>query len=115
MATPKTAPSEAETAMEGAAQAFASLAERSRTIYESSLRTWNDETRTFMEVMARDGARAFEDLQACKSPMEAIAVEQAWLMARSLAYMDAGRRVIEAAMSTASAASSEAEGSRPAE
>ena len=112
MAKPQSAPTPTETLAGDAAQAFAAFAEHGRGAFEAAVRTWGEETHAFLEAMARDGATAFEQLQKCKSPVDAIAVEQAWLMARSKAYMDAGRRILESAVASASPPGNEAAGFR---
>jgi hypothetical protein len=100
-------------AVEDAALGIGAIAERSRGFYENALKTWSEESHAFFEAMARDGAAAFEQLQACKSPVDVIGVEQAWLAARSKAYMDAGRRIMEAgAQAAATTAANEAPGFR---
>lgn len=55
----------------------------------------------FLEGMARDHAAAMENFAACKSPIEMISVEQAWLLARTKAYMNCGRRLFETGMAMA--------------
>ena len=101
-----------EIAMEEAAETIGAIAERGRSFYENALRTWGEEGHAFLETMAKDGTAAFERLQKCKSPMEALSVEQAWLMARSKAYMDAGRRMFEAGSKAAKKVANEAPGFR---
>jgi hypothetical protein len=101
-----------EIAVEEAAEAIGAIAERGRSFYENALRTWGEEGHTFLETMAKDGASAFEQLQKCKSPFEALSVEQAWLLARSKAYMEAGRRMFEAGAKTARDVANEAPGFR---
>lgn len=110
--TRKTATLAPDAVIEEAAEALGAVAERGRSFYETALKTWGEEGHAFFETMARDGAVAFEQLQKCKSPIEALNVEQAWLMARSKAYMDAGRRILEAGVNTARTVANEAPGFR---
>jgi hypothetical protein len=101
-----------EIAAENAVEALGAIAERGRSFYETAFRTWGEESHAFFETMARDGAAAFEQMQKCKSPMDALKVEQAWLTARSQAYMDAGRRLMDAGAKTAATVANEAPGFR---
>jgi hypothetical protein len=90
-------------ASDGFAAAFDSVAASSRDLINASFETWAQESRSFLEGMAHDNAAAFKRLGACKSPIDVIAVEQTWLLARSSAYFDASRRLLQAAASATSA------------
>ena len=110
--TPKDAAFTPEAAMEDAAEAIGAIAERGRSFYENALKTWGAEAHAFVETMAADGAAAVQGLRKCKSPFEALMVEQAWLTARSKAYIEAGRRMMEAGAQSAATVANEAPGFR---
>jgi hypothetical protein len=55
---------------------------------------WSGEGRRFLEQMAIDAEEAFEHFRTCKSPLDAMAVQQAWLAARAKAYVDTGFRML---------------------
>lgn len=93
--------------LEGLTATFQAAAEQTRTLVDASVKTWVDESRAFMGDMARDGAQALKDLQACKSPLDVINVEQKWLMARAKAYVDASVRMMAGAFSQAEEAAAE--------
>lgn len=101
--TAKSNPAPAQTPAEGAASAFdlagvamSEAAERGQTALQAALKTWGQEAESFYAEMARQGAEALAQLQACKSPLEVLSVEQAWLTARSKAYLDSGLRLAQA-------------------
>ena len=88
-------------ASDAVATAFESVAAKGRDVLTTSFDTWTQESRSFLEGMARDGAEALKALQACKSPLEVLAVEQNWLVARSSAYFEVSRRMLQAAAAVA--------------
>jgi hypothetical protein len=69
---------------------------RSREILEAGLEAWTHETQRFYEEMSLQGRAAFEQLKACQSPVDVLSVEQAWLAARSKAYMESSLRFAQA-------------------
>ncbi|MFI4976496.1 MAG: hypothetical protein ACHP84_18325 [Caulobacterales bacterium] len=79
-------------AMDTISHAVTDAAERSREMVEASLENWNRESQRFYEEFAAQGAEAMEQLKNCKSPLDVLSVEQAWIAARSKAYMDSGLR-----------------------
>jgi hypothetical protein len=66
--------------------------ERNRTMLQAGFGQWSGEAERFFEQMAAQGAMALEQLKACKTPLEMLSVEQAWLAKRSKAYLDVGAR-----------------------
>lgn len=72
-----------------------------RAFYEGSMKTWSEESQRYFEGLTRDGAAALEQLRACRSPLEVMAVEQAWLAARSGAYLEAAGRLFAANLAVA--------------
>jgi hypothetical protein len=70
---------------------------------------WTETGRTFFDQMARDGATAFADLQACRTPLDLYGVGQAWLMGRSNAYLVANQRLFAGLFLPSEAITEEAE------
>lgn len=50
--------------------------------------------RAFLETMARDGLAAIQGFADCRSPFDVLAVQQAWVMARTITYVEAGQRAV---------------------
>jgi hypothetical protein len=101
--TAKSKSAPAETVTETAANvvdiagtAMSEAAERGQAALQTALNTWSQEAETFYGQMASQGSAALAQLQACKSPLEVLNVEQAWLAARSKAYLDSGLRFAQA-------------------
>lgn len=69
-------------------------AEQTSALARTAVALWANESRSFLEGMARDGAQALQDLGACRTPWQAVAVEQKWLTARTCACIDAGFRIM---------------------
>jgi len=90
------APAAAADAVDVASEALAKAAERGQGALASGLETWTREAQTFYEQMTEQGTTALTQLAACRSPMEVMQVEQAWLKARSKAYLDSGQRFAQA-------------------
>lgn len=67
-------------------------AEHGYDVFQSAMQTWLKETQRFQEEMFSQGAAALERLRTCKSPVDVLTVEQAWVAARSRAYLEAGPR-----------------------
>jgi len=82
--------------VEVTAEALVLTAERGQTALTSGLETWTREAQTFYEQMSEQGATALTQLAACRSPIEVMQVEQAWLSARSKAYLESGQRFAQA-------------------
>ena len=61
-------------------------AEHGYDVFQSAMQTWLKETQRFQEEMFSQGAAALERLRTCKSPVDVLTVEQAWVAARSRAY-----------------------------
>ena len=66
-----------------------------RALFETGVKSWEKEAGGFLEQMSADGAKAWRDLSRCKSPLEMLSVEQAWLATRAKAYMEAGQRIAQ--------------------
>ena len=75
-----------------APEPLAAVAEQTSRLARTAFAVWAGESRSFLEGMARDGALVMRDLGACKTPLEAVVVEQKWLMARTQACIDASFR-----------------------
>jgi len=88
--------------------AMAETAGRSREILEAGLAAWTQEAQRFYDELSVQGRTALEQLKACQSPVDVLSVEQAWLAARSKAYMDSGKRFAQAFAAAA-------QGQKPAE
>lgn len=103
MAKPKAAANGGEhtvslQALDTVAAAVSQAAARGQDIYEASVTAWTREADRFFSDMNRDGSTALDQLKGCKSPVDVLGVEQAWMMARSRAYAEAGTRFLQAAM-----------------
>lgn len=70
--------------------------ERSRGMMEAGLEAWTREAQRFQDEMSKQGSGALEKLRECKSPLEVLSVEQAWLAARQKAYLETGLRFAQA-------------------
>lgn len=77
-----------------APEPLAAAAEQTSKLARTAFAVWADESRSFLDGMARDGAQALEDLSSCRTPLEAAYVEQKWLMARTQACIDTGFRIM---------------------
>jgi hypothetical protein len=75
--------------------------DRTRAAMERAMANWSSESERFIAEMSRDNAKLMEALQACRSPLDVLAVEQAWVMARSRAYFDTATRLFESSVQTA--------------
>jgi hypothetical protein len=84
--------SAATDAVEGFNTAISETAGRGREMMEASLAAWTQEAQRFYDEMSAQGRTALEQLKACQSPVEVLSVEQAWLAARSKAYLESGVR-----------------------
>lgn len=73
-------------------------ARQGQQMYASSLNALGQEYAVFFSGLLRDDIEAFQQLCACKSPLEALAAGEAWWMARTKACMDAGLRIFEACL-----------------
>ncbi|MCI3134861.1 phasin family protein [Phenylobacterium aquaticum] len=80
-----------------------------RTLFETGVKTWEKEAGGFLEQMSADGAQAWRDLSRCKSPLEMLSVEQAWLSTRAKAYLEAGQRIAQSLDEAAKSAKPEGE------
>jgi hypothetical protein len=76
--------------------AISEASERGRAMIAKGLDTWTHEMQRFQEEMVAQGGATLEELKGCKSPLDVISVEQAWIAARSKAYMEAGLRFAQA-------------------
>lgn len=69
-------------------------AAQSSTLFNGVYETCAREGRAFLEDWTRDGAEAMRGLQAARSPLDLVGVQQKWLLARSCAWIDAGARLL---------------------
>jgi hypothetical protein len=83
-------------AMGGMNVLFNEAAGRSREAVEAGLAAWTEETQRFYDELALQGQVALDQLQKCQSPLEVMNVEQAWMAARSKAYLESGLRFAQA-------------------
>ena len=83
-------------AMGGLSGMVGEAAERGRYAMEAGLAAWSGEAQRFYEELASQGRTAIEQLKACQSPIDVLSVEQAWIAARSKAYMESGLRFAQA-------------------
>lgn len=79
-------------ALEGVNTMLNEAADRSRVAMEVSLTAWTEEAQRFYDELALQGQVALEQLKKCQSPLEVLNVEQAWVAARSKAYLESGLR-----------------------
>ena len=82
--------------MAGLSTMMNDAAERGRATMEAGLNAWTDEAQRFYEELSRQGKEAVNQLKACQSPLEVLQVEQAWIAARSKAYMESSLRFAQA-------------------
>jgi hypothetical protein len=75
--------------------------DRTRAAMERSMANWSSESERFVAEMSRDNATLMEALHACRSPLDVLAVEQAWVMVRSRAYLGTASRLFESGVRTA--------------
>jgi hypothetical protein len=76
--------------------AMSQAAERGVTVMEAGLAGWAKEAQRFYDEMSAQSAEVLEQLKGCKSPLDVLSVEQAWLAARSKSYLDTGLRFAQA-------------------
>lgn len=86
----------ASAALDALNSAMGAAGERSYEMFQAGIEAWIAETRRFQDEMFVQGSAALDQLKACRSPMDVLAAEQAWLSARSKAYLDAGPRFARA-------------------
>jgi hypothetical protein len=86
----------AANAMDGLNTMISEAADRGRVTMEASLTAWTEETQRFYDELALQGKVAIEQLKKCQSPIEILNVEQAWVAARSKAYLESGLRFAQA-------------------
>jgi hypothetical protein len=82
--------------LEALGDAFGKTAERSQTLVETSLRTWQAEVGHYFEDFTTQGHATLEALSKCQGPMDVLAVEQNWLKDRAQAYLESGMRFAKA-------------------
>ncbi len=88
--------SAASEAVDGFNTVFSETAGRGREMMEAGLEAWTQEAQRFYEELSLQGHTALEQLKACQSPVDVLSVEQAWLAARSKAYLESGMRFAQA-------------------
>lgn len=86
----------ASAALDALNGAIGAAAEHSHGIFQAGIEAWLAQTRRFQEEMFAQGSSTLQHLRVCRSPMDALAAEQAWLSARSKANLDAGPRFAKA-------------------
>jgi hypothetical protein len=70
---------------------------QSCTVFNGLCETCTNEGRAFLADWARDGVEALRGVQAAQSPLDILAVQQKWLLARGCAWFDAGTRMLAGA------------------
>lgn len=81
--------------------AILAASDQARALAGLTAEAWLDQGRTLFASMIGDGVAAFEALRACRSPLDILLVEQAWLSARSAAYLGAGTDLVVAGLQAA--------------
>jgi len=76
-------------------------------IASAAARGWSVETEGYLARLAEDSAAAWRNMAACKTPLEVMAVQQAWIVARSEALAEASLRLWGVAAGSAAAAAAE--------
>ncbi|HKR89959.1 MAG TPA: hypothetical protein VJS38_17455 [Phenylobacterium sp.] len=66
---------------------------QSRTLASGVSETWGRESQAFFNDWMRDALEALRGMQAARSPMDVLGVQQRWLLARGSAWIDAGVRM----------------------
>jgi hypothetical protein len=100
-------------AMEGVNAMISEAADRGRVTMEASLAAWTEETQRFYDELALQGQVALEQLKKCQSPIEVLNVEQAWVAARSKAYLESGLRFAQTFTAIAQGRMGAAAGAEP--
>lgn len=70
---------------------------QSRTLMRGASETWGRESQAFFDDWMRDGVEALRGMQAARSPLDLLAVQQRWLLARECAWIDASVRTLTGA------------------
>ncbi len=70
----------------------AETANRTRAVLDASVKAFQSESAEFLDEFSSQSEEALEKIARCKSPLEVIAVQQGWMQARSLAYLQSGLR-----------------------
>lgn len=73
-------------------------ARQTREIYGSALGAWTQESVAILGEFLREDSAALQQFYTSATPMAALAVGQAWWMARTRSYMDCGLRLFEACL-----------------
>lgn len=68
-------------------------ADRTRAVFDAGVKVMQTESAQFLDDFSSQSEVALEQIARCKSPLEVIAVQQGWIQARSLAYLQSGLRV----------------------
>jgi len=82
--------------MNGFNAAVSEAADRSLVAMGAAYEQWAKESQRLYDEMTAQGSEALEQLKTCKSPMDVLSVEQAWLAARSKTMMESGMRFAQA-------------------
>jgi len=83
-------------ALDGMNAMINQAAGRGREAMEAGLAAWTEEAQRFYDELSLQGQVALDQLRKCQSPMEVLNVEQAWMAARSKAYLESGLRFAQA-------------------
>jgi hypothetical protein len=94
--------------MDPLARTLSAASEQGRDLLSSSFRTYAAEVGALFEDLAKDDARAVDEIAKCRTPFELLAVQQKWLAGRAQAYMNAGARMVLGALHEPEAAAAEA-------
>lgn len=84
-------------------EGMAMAADQTRAVLDASVKALQSESAKFLDDFSSQSEVALEQMARCKSPLEVIAVQQGWMQARSLAYLQSGLRVAKT-LATVSAA-----------
>jgi hypothetical protein len=76
---------------------FGEAVAHSQTLLTGVYETCSHEGQAFLQDWVRDGEAAMRGLQAARSPLDLLGVQQQWLLARSCAWADAGARMLSGA------------------
>lgn len=70
---------------------------QTRTLVNGMFETCRRESQAFYDDWMRDGLAALRGLQAVRSPLDLLGVQQRWLAARASAWIDANVRLMTGA------------------
>lgn len=94
-------------------EVVAETAKRTRAVFDASVKALQSESAKFIDDFSSQSEVALEQIARCKSPLEVIAVQQGWVQARSLAYLQSSLRFAKTLASASTARATKAEPQRP--